>query len=310
MKFGLLSGILWGLDTVFLAIILGNTTFVSSDTAIFLAPFVSTFFHDFFSSLWIFLYLYFSKALRECLKLFKTRAGLIVMGAALLGGPLGMTGYLLAIKMIGAGYTSSISAFYPAFGAFLAFLFLKERLHKLSWFGFTLSVLGIYLLTYVPISGQVENFGLGVFLAFFCVVGWGSECVIISYALKSSQITPIQSLYIRQTTSFMVYLIFIIPIVKGFPLISELVTSPVVLYLLSTALFGTVSYFYYYKAIDTIGATRAIALNSMYAIWSIIFSAIIFQTALSGQMVAYSLLIIIGVILTVTNFSNSRKEYL
>ena len=36
------------------------------------------------------------------------------MLGALLGGPIGMSGYLAAINTIGPGYTAAISAFYPA----------------------------------------------------------------------------------------------------------------------------------------------------------------------------------------------------
>ena len=38
------------------------------------------------------------------------------MVAALLGGPVGMTGYLIAINNIGPGYTAIISSYYPAVG--------------------------------------------------------------------------------------------------------------------------------------------------------------------------------------------------
>lgn len=308
MKSGLLSGVLWGLDTVILSIILNQSTFISTEEVIFLAPFVSTFFHDFFSAVWIFIFLCFSKSLKSCFRLFRTKEGWMVVLAALLGAPLGMTGYLLAIQMIGTGYTSSISAFYPAFGALLAVVFLKERLHQISWFGFVLSVFGIFLLTYVPIANQVDHFILGFFLAFLCVIGWGSESVIVSYALRNSKITPLESLYIRQTTSFVVYILFIIPFIKGFSLVREVVASPVSIYLICTALCGTISYFCYYRAIEQLGATKAIALNSMYAVWAIFFSAIFLQTELSGKMLLYSLLIIIGVTLTATNFSKIKGE--
>ena len=50
MSYGLLSGLLWGLDTVLLGIVLGMSHFVQSEWIIFLAPFISTFFHDIFSS--------------------------------------------------------------------------------------------------------------------------------------------------------------------------------------------------------------------------------------------------------------------
>ena len=54
---GLLAGILWGLDTVILGIALAMTPFVSTEQAIMLAPFVSTFIHDFCSALWMALYM-------------------------------------------------------------------------------------------------------------------------------------------------------------------------------------------------------------------------------------------------------------
>lgn len=48
MKYGILAGITWALETVILGIALAMTPFVSTEQAIFLAPFVSTFIHDFF----------------------------------------------------------------------------------------------------------------------------------------------------------------------------------------------------------------------------------------------------------------------
>ena len=39
-----------------------------------------------------------------------------------------MTGYVIAINNIGAGYTAIISSFYPAFGTLMAVLLLKEKI--------------------------------------------------------------------------------------------------------------------------------------------------------------------------------------
>ena len=58
----------------------------------------------------------------------KTRSGKVVILGALLGGPIGMTGYVIAINNIGAGYTAIISSFYPAFGTLMAVLLLKEKI--------------------------------------------------------------------------------------------------------------------------------------------------------------------------------------
>jgi hypothetical protein len=47
---GLLGGVTWAIETVVLGIALGMTPFLSSEEAIFLAPFVATFLHDAFSA--------------------------------------------------------------------------------------------------------------------------------------------------------------------------------------------------------------------------------------------------------------------
>lgn len=115
---GAMSGVLWGLDTTLTGIILNMSIFIKVQKTILLAPFVSVFLHDMFSSLWIFLYIIATKQLKLVLKSLKTRSGKVICMAAILGGPVGMAAYLMAIKYIGAGYTASISAIYPALGAF------------------------------------------------------------------------------------------------------------------------------------------------------------------------------------------------
>ena len=50
MLMGILSGITWAIETIVLGIALSMTPFVSSEQAIVLAPFASTFLHDLFSA--------------------------------------------------------------------------------------------------------------------------------------------------------------------------------------------------------------------------------------------------------------------
>ena len=47
MTYGILAGLTWALETIILGIALGMSPFVSTEQAVFLAPFVSTFIHDF-----------------------------------------------------------------------------------------------------------------------------------------------------------------------------------------------------------------------------------------------------------------------
>ena len=114
---GLLAGILWGLDTVILGIALSMAPFLSTEQALALAPFVSTFLHDAASSIWMLLYTTVKKQHKKVIRALRTRSGKFIILGALLGGPIGMSGYVAAIHYIGPAYTAIISSLFPALGA-------------------------------------------------------------------------------------------------------------------------------------------------------------------------------------------------
>ena len=62
---GLMAGVFWAADTVILGIALTMAPFISTEEAVFLAPFVSTFLHDFCSALWMLLYTGVRNSFRE-----------------------------------------------------------------------------------------------------------------------------------------------------------------------------------------------------------------------------------------------------
>ena len=130
MKYGLFSGILWGLDTVVLGIALSMSPYIGTAEAIAFAAIGSSFLHDAGCAIWLMIYMGAKRRLKDTLAALKTHSGKVVMLGALLGGPIGMTGYVIAINNIGAAYTAIISAFYPALGAFLSFVLLKEKMDK------------------------------------------------------------------------------------------------------------------------------------------------------------------------------------
>ncbi len=293
MIYGLMSGILWGLDTVLLGIALAMTPFVSTEQAILLAPFVSTFLHDFFSSIWMLIYISFKKELGKTLKAAKTRSGRFIMLGALLGGPVGMTGYLLSIKYIGPAYTAIISSLYPAIGALLSYIFLKEKMKPISIVGLFMSILGIIILGYAP-GGEGANLGFGFIFAVMCVVGWASEAVICAYGMKEEEITPEQSLQVRQLTSAVTYGFLIIPVVKGISFTMGVLPTSAAAMIILTALAGTTSYVFYYKGIHKIGATKAMSLNITYSAWAIIFGIIFLGNSVDLKSVICCIMIMLG----------------
>ena len=276
---GILAGVTWALETVILGIALGMSPLVSTEQAIFLAPFVSTFLHDACSALFMVAYNLIRGKGRELLGVFKSSGLKWLILASAIGGPIGMTGYALAVNHMGASVGAVASAVYPAIGTVLAYIFLKESVKWYQWIFLICTLLGVYGLSYSP-GIQVENFWLGLLGAFMCAFGWGIEAVILAKCLKEPSIKNEYALNIRQMTSALIYGLLIIPVLGGWKFTAGLFTGHTEMLLITVAiaaLFATVSYLFYYKTIAKVGASKAMALNITYTAWAIVFTVIILR---------------------------------
>ena len=210
MLTGLAGGALWALDTVILGMALALPVFTGDTRAAILAPFASTFLHDLCSSLWMLGYTGLRRQYKAVWQALRTRGGRFVVLGALLGGPVGMTGYVLAINAIGPAYTAIISALYPALGTVLAHFFLKEKLRPTGLIGLALSIGGVIALGYTPGAALPKGHLLGFGCALLCCIGWAAEGVICTYGLQSSTVTNAQALQIRQPVSALTYAIVLL----------------------------------------------------------------------------------------------------
>ncbi len=272
---GILAGVTWAVETIILGVALSMTPFVSTEQAVLLAPFVSTFIHDAFSAVWACIYNGIRGNLRGVIRALKTRSGRFVALAAVIGGPVGMTGYVLSVANMGASIGAVASAIFPAIGAVLAFFFLKEKMQWYRWVFLILSLLGVYGLSYSP-EINITNFWLGFAGTLMCAFGWGIEAVIIAKCVQDEAVTDEIALQIRQTTSALVYGIIILPVMKGWGFTVSLFngTGWLIPTIAIAALFATESYLFYYRAITQIGASKSMALNITYSAWAVVFSVI------------------------------------
>jgi Predicted membrane protein len=296
---GLTGGILWGLDAILVGVILSRTVFLDNlGAAITIAPFVSTFLHDAFSSLWMIIFLIFTGGIKPLLKSLKTKSALFVALAAIFGGPIGMTGYMLSISYIGASYTAIISAMFPIVGALLSYIFLKEKMSKKGILGLLMAIVATIILGFTS-PDSPKNVILGFVFAMLCVFGWGAECVICAYGMKND-VSPESALQIRQLVSAIVYGVIIIPSLKGFNLTAQVMQSDVIIIIIITALAGTASYLCYYSSINSIGATKAMGLNISYSAWAVILG-VFFGTPFGVKEFALAAVIVVGSVLTSEN---------
>ncbi|MGN0172117.1 MAG: DMT family transporter [Acutalibacteraceae bacterium] len=295
MLTGISAGIMWALETVILGIALNMSPFVSTQQAAFLAPFVGTFLHDILSALFLLLYNAIKGNLKDLFGAFKTASFKWLVVASAIGGPVGMTGYVMAVNYMGASVGAVASAVYPAIGTLLSCIFLKEKVKWYQWIFLILTLFGVYGLSYSP-NLCLENVWLGLLGVCMCAFGWGIEAVIVAKCFKNSTIKREVALNTRQTVSALIYGLIILPLLDGIPFTLRLLTNntePLVPTIAAAALCATVSYLFYYKAIAKIGAAKAMALNITYTAWAIVFTVILlgdtdvlnFQTLLCASIV-------------------------
>ena len=307
---GIIAGITWALETV----ILGKALGLPPLAAMALATFVSTFLHDACSAIFTFIYNGVKGNLKNVWKAFKTKSGKWVVAAAVIGGPVGMTGYVMAVQYMGASIGAIASAIFPAIGSVLAYIFLKEKMKWHQWIFLLATLAGVFGLSYSP-ELSVSNFWLGLLGAVMCSFGWGIEAVILAKCLTDPEVTDEYALQIRQTTSALTYGIIILPILKGWGVTLDLFTKNsgwVLPTIALAALFATVSYLFYYKAISQIGASKAMALNVTYTAWAIVFTATIFRdtSVLSPLTIICAAVVLVCGIFAAADFKEilSRKK--
>lgn len=304
MRFGLFSGILWGLDTVVLGIALSMAPFIDTPEAIAFAAVASSFLHDAACAIWLAIYMGVRGRLKDTLAALKTRSGLVVIAGALLGGPIGMTGYVIAINNIGAAYTAIISAFYPALGAFLSYVLLKEKMSAKQIASLIVALFGVMAMGYISAGdSEMGNTTIGLVGAILAVIGWGSEAVLCAWGMKDDAVDNETALQIRETASALVYGIAVLPLFGAWGFTAHAIPNFATGIVALSALAGTASYLFYYKGISVIGAAKAMALNISYSAWAVAFGFILQGTVPTPATVFFCILILAGTILAASDWN-------
>ncbi|MFA6448667.1 MAG: DMT family transporter [bacterium] len=297
LAWGSLTGAVWGLDGVVLGIALAAAPF-TGNASLFIGPLVGAALHDGFATLWLLIYNACAGKLPEIYRTLRVRPGLIVCLAALAGGPIGMTGYLLGIKHAGAAYAMAISAIYPAIGSLLAVIFLKESISRRAWAGILLCVCGAIVVGYSPPDAAMyPHFKLGIAMAVLAALGWGGESVISAHGMDL--IDPDIAINIREGVSFLSYILIVIPAIGGFGLMREALLNKPPLLIAGAGLCGAASYLFWYKSLNMAGVGRGMALSVTYVLWAIVYSAILTSYEITAHLIAGAILIFVGALLIV-----------
>ena len=210
LALALMSGMIWSSDGLILGKGLAEEPFGSPALWLF-APLLAAGLHDFCAAC---LSLAINGAQgkgREVIRTLRSKAGRACIWGALLGAPLGMGGYLMALSMAGPAYVLPITSLYPAIAALLALVFLKEHVSLRAWGGLALCVIGAIAIGYTPPEGAGGGlFYLGIAFAFLAAFGWAAEGVCVTSGMDF--IEPAVALNVYQIVSSLLYAGIIVPL--------------------------------------------------------------------------------------------------
>ncbi|MDR2726308.1 MAG: DMT family transporter [Candidatus Adiutrix sp.] len=280
------------------------------------------FLHDFCAALWVGGFNTMKGKFKEYGRSLSTTPGKMVCVAAIFGGPIGMSGYLLGVTFAGAVYSLPITASYPALAAVLATIFLREKNPARVWIGVAACICGSLVIAWDD-PGTAPNFMLGIALATLACVGWATEGLISTYGMD--MLDPDVALGIREGFSALVLGVIVLPgiglyigsqeavfqgeVVTGWALVLATVgniSSPAIWLCILGGFFGGLSYVAWYRALHTCGVARAMAFNVTYAFWGVFFGYIMSiimgrEAGITGNAWVGAVVISIGAILVSIN---------
>lgn len=209
----------------------------------------------------------------------KTKPGKTLMVAALIGGPIAGTAYVVALQMAGS-IVIPITALCPAIGAILARILFKQKLNARMMAGIAVCFLASFMIAYPSLTGDApEGVALGILIAFIAAFGWGLEGCVAGYA--TSMVDSEIGIAIRQVTSGVSNLLILLPILVLLSgsgagttvyLFSEAVTSgSAMIWFVVSGFFAMLAYGLWYKGNSMCGAALGMACNGAYSFWGPLF---------------------------------------
>lgn len=296
--FGLIAGMLWGLDGVLLGS-LDNTE------GVLFVVLLTACIHDGLAALWIFIVNLHNRKIRQYLKCFRSRQCMTAFFCALLGGALGMTLNVTAISLAGASYTCAVTSAYPVVGAIIGMVFLKEKCNVHALWGIAFVVFGAIIIGFSPVDVEPRHFMMGIVAAIAAMLCWALEGT-----LSKSAMTEISSdvlIGIRELISCVAYIVILSLIGRGnVVLIQETIRLRGLTVLIVASVAGAFSYLCWYRSMDISGVTVGMSLNATYALWAVIFDVLLNGKILSFPVFVGAMVIFLGTVLTI--YSDKREE--
>lgn len=279
----LLSGLMYGLYSAFMTLGMSKGVWAEwygADSALsvfaitYLLGALGSAVNDTTSAGWALLNVGYKRKLGDFFRTLNTKPGRVMILAALIGGPVSSTAYVVGLQMAGS-IVIPITALCPAIGAILGRALFKQALTVRMMLGIAICVLASFLIGSTSIGGDApDGMLLGIGIAFLAAVGWGFEGAVAGYG--TSMIDYEIGITIRQTVSGLANLLILLPlfgllagdVFLSTNLAAEAFTSGSSMIWFAIAGFSAyLSYMFWYRGNSMCGTALGMAANGTYSFW-------------------------------------------
>ncbi|MCG8565388.1 MAG: hypothetical protein MI747_09945 [Desulfobacterales bacterium] len=278
----LLSGLLYGFYTAFMTLGMSKGVWVdwygvnkaglSAFAITYLLSALGAATNDSLSAIWAFGTAAVRGRAGDFFRCLKTKPGMVMVLAALIGGPFASTCYVLGLQKAGS-IVVPISALCPAFGAILGRFMFKQELNARMMLGIAICFGASLMIGSTSLGGDApEGMAVGIFFGFLAAIGWGFEGCVCGYG--TSMIDSEVGITIRQVTSGLSNLIILIPIfgmMDGQGIAMNLVTTAFtdssIIWFAVSGLCAYLSFMFWYKGNSMCGAALGMSCNGTFSFW-------------------------------------------
>lgn len=276
MTLGMSVGV-WG-NSLYAGVTVGGTV-LSSFVMIYMLGALGSALNDTISGIWCILIAAIKGKLGDFGRTIKTKPGMVMVMAALIGGPIASTAYVVSLQMAGS-IIIPITALCPAIGAILGRILFKQQLNARMMVGIAICFGATMMIASTSMGGDAPaGRTLGIIIAFIAALGWGIEGCVAGYG--TSMIDYEIGITIRQCTSGLTNLIILVPLWGilaggGIGLAGELIANVVsdmhsLVFFIISGFASVYAYSLWYKGNSMCGAALGMACNGAYSFWGPLF---------------------------------------
>jgi drug/metabolite transporter (DMT)-like permease len=235
--------------------------------------------NDTCSAVWALLYALKKGKFGDFVRCLNSKPGRIIMVAALIGGPVAGTAYVVALQMAGS-IVVPISALCPAIAAILGKILYNQEINKRMAVGIFICVSASFLIGSTGFTGGETSptMFLGIGIAILAALGWGFEGCVAGYG--SVMVDPEIGICIRQVTSGIANLFILVPIfgifAGGIDISIDLATQaftsgPAMIWFALSGLLSVMTFMTWYAGNSMCGAGLGTACNGTYSFFGPLF---------------------------------------